>query len=99
MSVFKICPHNNQECIHEIYAGEPNYKYCKKCSVYKSMQNTSVKELRDMLDGLICQGKGDYTVDFIIFTGYERGHETSDSKIKLNGVDDDDKTILLQGDR
>ena len=47
MSVFKMCPHNNQECIHEIYAGEPNYKWCKKCSVYKSMQNTSVKETRE----------------------------------------------------
>ena len=34
MSVFKMCPHNNQECIHEIYAGEPNYKWCKKCAFY-----------------------------------------------------------------
>lgn len=52
-----------------------------------------------MLDGLISQGKGDYKVDFIIFTGYERGHEISDSKITLNKVDDDEKTITLQGDR
>lgn len=36
MSIFRMCPHNNQECIHEIYAGEPNYKYCKKCSVFTS---------------------------------------------------------------
>ena len=39
MSVFKTCPHNNQECIHEIYAGEPNYKCCKKCSVYTSINH------------------------------------------------------------
>ncbi len=59
---------------------------------------TTVKELRDMLNGLISKGNGDYVVDLIIFTGYERGHETSDSKITLNGVDDDEKTILLRGD-
>lgn len=59
---------------------------------------TTVKELKDMLGGLIRQGKGDYKVDFIIFTGYERGHEISDSKIALNKVDDDEKTITLQGD-
>lgn len=59
---------------------------------------TTVKELKDMLGGLIRQGKGDYKVDFIIFTGYERGHEISDSKIALNEVDDDEKTITLQGD-
>lgn len=57
---------------------------------------TTVKELRDMLDGLIRQGKGDYKVDFIIFTCYERGHENSDSKITLNKVDDDEKTIKLK---
>lgn len=39
---------------------------------------TTVKELKDMLGGLIRQGKGDYKVDFIIFTGYERGHEISE---------------------
>ena len=59
---------------------------------------TTVKELRDMLDGLVSKGNGEYIVDLIIFTGYERGHETSDSKIKLHSVDDDEKTILLQGD-
>ena len=59
---------------------------------------TTVKELRDMLDGLISKGNGDYVVNLIIFTGYERGHETSDSKITLNEVNDDEKTILLQGD-
>ena len=64
----------------------------------KEESKTTVKELRDMLDGLISQGKGDYKVDLIIFTGYERGHETSDSKITLNEVDDDEKTITLQGD-
>ena len=58
---------------------------------------TTVKELKDILDELISTGKGDYEVDLIIFTGYERGHETSDSKITLNEVDDDEKTILLQG--
>ena len=47
MSVFKTCPHNNQECIHEIYLGEPDYKWCKKCSVYKSVQNAFVKESRE----------------------------------------------------
>jgi len=61
-------------------------------------QKTTVKELRDMLDGLISKGNGDYTVNLIIFTGYERGHETSDSKITLNEVNDDKKTILLRGD-
>ena len=60
---------------------------------------TTVKELRDMLDGLISKGNGDYTVDLIIFTSYERGHETSDSKIVINDIDDDEKTVLLQGDR
>lgn len=64
----------------------------------KEESKTTVKELRDMFDGLISQGKGDYKVDFIIFTGYERGHEISDSKITLNEVDDDEKTITLQGD-
>lgn len=64
----------------------------------KEESKTTVKELRDMLDGLIRQGKGDYVVDLIIFTGYERGHETSDSKIKLHSVNDNRKTILLQGD-
>ena len=59
---------------------------------------TTVKELRDMLDELISKGNGDYVVDLIIFTGYERGHETSNSKIKLHSVDDNKKTILLQGD-
>ena len=79
--------------------------YYKEFNMYDSPNTsvnnskTTVKELRDMLDGLISKGKGDYTVDLIIFTGYERGHETSDSKIKLNGVDDEDKVILLQGDR
>lgn len=47
MSIFRMCPHNNQECVHEIYSGEPDYKWCKKCSVYKSMQNASVKESRE----------------------------------------------------
>lgn len=85
--------------------GEHLMGYYKEFNVYDSPNTsannskTTVKELRDMLDELISNGKGDYTVDLIIFTGYERGHETSDSKIKLNGVDDDDKTILLQGDR
>ena len=79
--------------------------YYKEFNMYDSPNTsvnnskTTVKELRDMLDGLISKGKGDYTVDLIIFTGYERGHETSDSKIKLNGVDDEDKVILLQVDR
>lgn len=58
---------------------------------------TTVKELRDILDELISIGKGNYKVNFIIFTGYERGHETSDSKITLNEVDDGKKTVLLQG--
>jgi hypothetical protein len=64
----------------------------------KEESKTTVKELRDMLDGLISKGNGDYTVNLIIFTGYERGHETSDSKITLNEIDNDEKTILLQGD-
>lgn len=64
----------------------------------KEKTKTTVKELRDMLDGLIRQGKGDYKVDFIIFTGYERDHEISDSKIILNEVDDDEKIVTLQGD-
>lgn len=64
----------------------------------KEESKTTVKELRDMLDGLICQGKGDYVVDLIIFTGYERGHETSDSKIKLHSVGTKEKTVLLQGE-
>jgi hypothetical protein len=51
-----------------------------------------------MLDELISKGNGDYTVDLIIFTGYEHGHETSDSKIIINDIDDDDKTVLLQGE-
>lgn len=36
MSVFKTCPHNNQECIHGIYAPEPGYECCKKCSIFKN---------------------------------------------------------------
>lgn len=58
---------------------------------------TTVKKLRDILDGLISKGKGNYDVDLIIFLGYERGHETSDSEIKLHSVDDEKKSILLQG--
>ena len=79
--------------------------YYKEFNMYGSPNapsnnsKTTVKELRDMLDGLISNGKEDYTVDLIIFTGYDRGHETSDSKITLNEVDDDEKTILLQGDQ
>ena len=65
---------------------------------YKERSKTTVKELRDMLDGLISQGKGNYKVDLIIFTDYERGHENSDSKITLNEVDDDEKSITLQGE-
>ena len=59
---------------------------------------TTVKELRDMLDGLITQGKGDYKVNLIIFTGYERGHEMSHSKIKLHSADDANESVLLQGE-
>ena len=78
--------------------------YYKEFNMYDSPNistnnsKTTVKELRDMLDGLISKGNGDYVVDLIIFTGYERGHETSDSKIKLHSVNDNKKTILLQGD-
>lgn len=36
MSVFKTCPHNGEECIHEIYLGEPRYNLCKTCSVFTS---------------------------------------------------------------
>ena len=64
----------------------------------KEESKTTVKELRDILDELISNGKGDYTVDLIIFTGYECGHETSDSKIVINEIDDNEKTVLLQGD-
>lgn len=64
----------------------------------KEESKTTVKELRDMLDTLISQGKGDYKVDLIIFTCYELGHENSDSEITLNEVDDDEKTVLLQGE-
>ena len=58
---------------------------------------TTVKELRDILNELISKGKGDYDVDLIIFLGYERGHETSNSEIKLHSVADEEKSILLQG--
>lgn len=78
--------------------------YYKEFNMYDSPNTpaknskTTVKELRDMLDGLVSKGNGDYVVDLIIFTGYERGHETSNSKIKLHRVDDAKKTVLLQGD-
>ena len=78
--------------------------YYKEFNMYDSPNTsannskTTVKELRDMLDGLISKGNGDYVVDLIIFTGYERGHETSNSKIKLHSVDDEDKIVLLQGE-
>lgn len=65
----------------------------------KEESKTTVKELRDMLDRLISQGKGDYKANLIIFTSYELGHENSDSKITLNKVDDDEKTVLLQGEK
>ena len=58
---------------------------------------TTVKELRDILNELISKGKEDYDVDFIIFLGYESGHEISDSRIKLHRVDDEKKRVLLQG--
>ena len=78
--------------------------YYKEFNMYDSPNTpaknskTTVKELRDMLDELISKGNGDYVVNLIIFTGYERGHETSNSKIKLHSIDDAKKTILLQGD-
>ena len=78
--------------------------YYKEFNMYDSPNTsannskTTVKELRDMLDRLISKGNGDYVVDLIIFTGYERGHETSDSKITINEINDDEKTVLLQGD-
>lgn len=58
---------------------------------------TSVKELRDILDELISKGKENYDVDFIIFLGGESGHEISDSQIKLHSIDDEEKSVLLQG--
>lgn len=58
---------------------------------------TSVKELRDILDELISKGKENYDVDFIIFLGGEGGHEISDSQIKLHNIDDEEKSVLLQG--
>lgn len=58
---------------------------------------TSVKELRDILNELISKGKENYDVDFIIFLGYEGGHEISDSQIKLHSIDDEEKSVLLQG--
>ena len=58
---------------------------------------TTVKELRDILDELISKGKGDYDVDLIIFLGYELGHEMSNSEIKLHSIDDEEKSVLLQG--
>lgn len=64
----------------------------------KEESKTTVKELRDTLDGLISQGKGDYKVNLIIFTGYERGHEMSNREIKLHSVDDAKETVLLQGE-
>ncbi len=63
-----------------------------------SDNKTTVIELKDMLENLISKGKGNYKVDLIIFTGYERGHETSDSKITINDIDDEDKEVFLQGD-
>lgn len=77
--------------------------YYKEFNMYGSPNTseknskTTVKELRDMLNELISKGNGDYAVDLIIFTGYECGHETSDSKIVINEIDDE-KTVLLQGD-
>ena len=64
----------------------------------KEKPKTTVKELRDMLDKLVSDGKGDYSVDLIIFTGYDRGHEISNSEIKLHRVDDSDKIVLLRGE-
>ena len=58
---------------------------------------TTVKELRDILNELISKGKENYDVDFIIFLGCEGGHEISDSEIKLQSVDEEKKSILLQG--
>lgn len=63
-----------------------------------TISKTTVKELRDILDRLISQGKGNYKVDLIIFTGYERGHEMSHSKIKLHRTDDANEIVLLQGE-
>lgn len=74
------------------------FNMCGSPNTSAKNSKTTVKELRDMLDGLISKGNGDYIVNLIIFTGYERGHETSNSKIKLHSVDDVKKTVLLQGD-
>lgn len=65
----------------------------------ESLDNkTTIIELKDMLENLISEGKGDYKVSLIIFTNYENGHETSDSKIIINDIDDEDKEVFLQGD-
>lgn len=58
---------------------------------------TTVKELRDILNELISKGKENYDVDFIIFLGCEGGHEISDSQIKLHSINDEEKSVLLQG--
>lgn len=59
---------------------------------------TTIIELKDMLENLISEGKGDYKVSLIVFTNYKHGHETSDSKITINNIDDEDKKVFLRGD-
>ena len=80
----KLSDISNERVVKTLMAGEES--------------KTTVKELRDMLDSLVSTGKGDYKVNLIIFTGYERGHETSRSKIKLHSVDDAEEEVLLQGE-
>ena len=45
MSIFQKCPHSDEECIHEIYAGEPRYNLCNTCSVLKSNSSNGDKQV------------------------------------------------------
>ena len=65
----------------------------------KDTNVTTVTQLKEMLEGLIADGKSDYQVDLCIFMDSSVGHvDTWDSEIKINDIDEDDKIVTLSGD-
>jgi hypothetical protein len=52
MSIFKNCPYSDEECIHEIYSGEPRYSLCNTCSVKSNLSNCDKQDETDKLSDI-----------------------------------------------
>ena len=57
MSIFQNCPHSGEECIREIYAGEPRYNLCDTCSVLVAKKNSDKEnnEIKLVNFGIYCR--------------------------------------------